>query len=253
MDASSRSTGWRSRVPGRFHLLKGGLKVLLSAALFLWLLRSGNIELSAFREVPRHTYFLALAFLFLGAWFLVAAARLQVLLSACEIRLPYLHVLRLFAMGEFFSLFFLGSVGGDLSRVLLLGANSPRKPALAALIVLIDKVTVLWAVCAVSLVALTRNPLLPVRSWSFSVSAFLAGVALGWPVLLLLLRHSSRLIRRPREVRLFSALQSALEEAGSIPASAILKNAALSVLGLGLIVLNFMSCALALGVTGIPA
>lgn len=70
---------------------------------------------------------------------LCAAWRWQVILAGSGLKLPFLHVLRLTLTGSFFSMFLPSSVGGDVTKMVLLASDAQRRE-LAVSSVLLDRV-----------------------------------------------------------------------------------------------------------------
>ncbi len=230
------------------------LKLLLSLGMFGWLLWSGEIRFEAFRELVSHRIFVALIMLTQAVLFLLAAVRWQLLARAFSIQVSYLRILKFFLMGEFFSLFFLGAMGGDFSRMLFLGAEEPRKKMAAVLTVLFDKITALWVLCGIGFVALMVNqPLVDANQWLKSMQWLLALPLVGVPAGFLLLRWiPATLTAAAGKFGRFEEFLILRDQLSRMPVGVYAKIAALNALAQSFVIINFVCCAFALGAFHVP-
>ena len=130
------------------------LKLAVSLGLFAWLLWSGEIRFESFQQLAQHKSYLAGVLGTQAALFLLAALRWRMLARAFLMDVSYFNSLKFFLKGEFFSLFFLGALGGDFSRMIFLGAHEPKRTLAAAVTVILDKAIALWVLCGIGFVAL---------------------------------------------------------------------------------------------------
>jgi hypothetical protein len=222
--------------------------------LFVWLIWRGEIRFQAFRQVGTHPTYLLLVVLSQGILFLLVALRWRILARSLAMAVPYGRILNIFLMGEFFSLFFLGAMGGDLSRMILLGSNQPQNKSSAVLTVLLDKAVALWVLCAIGLTAMLVSQPQESRSlWTGSMKLVLSAPLLGVPTVLVLSRLMPALLGSL--IGSFMSLQQLSDFSVSlaqVPAMIYLKIGLLNLLTQALVIFNFVSCALSLGVFHIP-
>lgn len=230
------------------------VKLFLSLGLFGWLLWSGEIRLEAFRQLVSHRIYVALIVLTQAILFLLAAVRWRLLARVFFIQVSYFRILKFFLMGEFFSLFFLGAMGGDLSRMLFLGAEEPHRKLAAVLTVLFDKVMALWVLCGIGSIALmVHQPPAGASDWLRPLQWLLALPLFGVPVGLLLLRWiPSALAFVAGRLGRFEEFVSLTEQLSQLPAGVYVKIAALNALAQAFVITNFVCCAFALGVFHVP-
>jgi uncharacterized membrane protein YbhN (UPF0104 family) len=121
-------------------------------------------ELATEVSQARPWWLLAACALF-GVNYWLAAIRWWFLLAVQDIRLPLVVVARMTLIGQFFNAFMLGSIGGDLVRVLQVLKYAPNQRTHATLSILMDRVLGLFLLllgCALVLPsqwqALTGNP-----------------------------------------------------------------------------------------------
>lgn len=230
------------------------VKLTLSLGLFLWLIWSGEIRLEAFRQLGTHRIYLLGVFTSQAILFLLVAARWRILARCLRMEVAYLTILKFFLMGEFFSLFFLGALGGDLSRMILLGVNEPQRKTSAILTILVDKAVALWVLCAIGLAALLAfQPVSDRIVWMQSVKLSLAAPLLGLPAAFFLLRGVPRpLLSLARNAAQLHSLLEARAHLVHLPGAVWLRIGLLNLLAQGVVILNFVCCALALGVFTVP-
>ncbi|MCI0418929.1 MAG: flippase-like domain-containing protein [Acidobacteria bacterium] len=230
------------------------LKLALSLGLFVWLLWSGEVRLESFQQLAKHKSYVAGVFFAQAALLLLAALRWRILAQAFSMEVPYFRILRFFLMGEFFSLFFLGALGGDLSRMMFLGAHEPRRKPAAALTVILDKALALWVLCGIAFTALWRyEPLSGAETWVATLKVALALPLAAVPIALLLLQWLPSVVTAVvGKTGQFESLLSLQEPLSRLPAAVYLKIALLNLFAQALVIVNFMGCAFALGVFHVP-
>ena len=226
------------------------LKWAVSLGLFAWLLWSGEIRFEAFQQLTQHKRYLAGVLGTQAALFLLVALRWRMLARAFLMEVPYFKLLKFFLMGEFFSLFFLGALGGDLSRIIFLGAQEPQRKLAAALTVILDKAIALWVLCGIGFAALWGyQPISGAEPWVATLKSVLALTLLGVPLALLLLhRLPSVLEAVASKTGRLAFLLTLREPLSRLPAAVYLRIALLNLLAQSLVITNFVCCAFALGV-----
>ncbi len=171
------------------------LKLAVSLGLFAWLIWSGEIRFESFRQLAQHKSYLAGVVGHPGGSLPAGGASLAHAGAGVSDGRPIPQDLKFFLMGEFFSLFFLGALGGDLSRMIFLGAHDPRHKAGAAVTVILDKAIALWVLCGIGFAALWGyQPLSGAERWVATVKTVLALPLLGVPLALVLLHGLPRVV-----------------------------------------------------------
>lgn len=230
------------------------LKWAVSLALFAWLLWNGDIQFESFQHLARHKGYLVGVLGTQAMLFLLAALRWRMLARAFLMEVSYFKFLKFFLMGEFFSLFFLGALGGDLSRMMFLGAHEPQRKLAAAVTVILDKAIALWVLCGIGFAALWGyQPLSGAESWVATLKIILAVPLLGVPLALVLLHVlPSVLTAVASRTGQLESLLSLKEPLSRLPASLYARIALLNLLAQALVNVNFLCCAFALGVFHVP-
>lgn len=121
MESESRKSGWRQRV-----FL--AMRVIVAVALLVWIfgrLDAQQLQALAWSEMKGE--WLALAFLLGGLSVLGWAGRWWWFLRVYELRANYRELLRLTLFADFFNLYFLGPIGADGIRMLLLSRRFPER------------------------------------------------------------------------------------------------------------------------------
>jgi glycosyltransferase 2 family protein len=230
------------------------LKWAVSLGLLAWLLWSGEIRFESFHELARHKRYLVGVLVSQAALFLLAALRWRILARAFLMEVPYLKILKFFLMGEFFSLFFLGALGGDLSRMMFLGAHEPQRKLAAAVTVILDKSIALWVLCGIGFAAVWGyQPLSGAETWVATLKIVLALPLLGVPLGLLVLHALPSVVAavasKTGQLEFLLTLQQPLSR---LPASVYARIALLNLAAQALVNVNFLCCAFALGVFQVP-
>ncbi len=133
-------------------LAKSVIKLVIVAAIFYFLYRTGRLDLSALAEVfGRVDFFAPVLSLFLVGY-LFQVKRWVVLLAAQDIVIPFSTAFKLTMIGTFFNLTIPGSVSGDIVKAYYLAKGQRRKTALVTTI-LFDRLLGLYAMMAVGLFA----------------------------------------------------------------------------------------------------
>ena len=230
------------------------LKLAVSLGLFAWLIWSGEIRFETFQQLAQHKSYLAGVAVTQAALFLLAALRWRMLAQAFLMEVSYFKILKFFLMGEFFSLFFLGALGGDFSRMMFLGAHDPRHKIAAAVTVILDKAIALWVLCGIAFVALWGyQPLSGAENWVATLKTALALPLLGVPLALVLLHGLPRVLAAvASKTGQLESLLTLREPLSRMPTAVYAKIAALNVVAQALVIANFLCCALALGVFTVP-
>lgn len=230
------------------------LKLAVSLGLFAWLIWGGEIQFQSFQRLAQYRNYLAGSFGTQAALFLLAALRWRMLARALQMEVSYFRILKFFLMGEFFSLFFLGAAGGDLSRMIFLGAHEPQRKLAAAVTVVLDKTIALWVLCGIGFAALWGyEPLAGAEPWVATLRIGLALPLLGIPVVLLLLHGlpsvTASIASTTGHLESLSTLRNILS---CLSASVYVRIVLLNLVAQALVNVNFLCCAFALGVFDVP-
>ena len=230
------------------------LKLAVSLGLFAWLIWSGEIRFETFQHLAQNKGYLAGVAGTQAALFLLAALRWRMLARAFLMEVSYFRILKFFLMGEFFSLFFLGALGGDFSRMMFLGAHDPRHKIAAAVTVILDKAIALWVLCGIGFVALWRyQPLSGAENWVATLRTVLALPLLGVPLALVLLHGLPRVLAAvASKTGHLESLLTLQEPLSRLPATVYGRIALLNLLAQALVNVNFLCCAFSLGVFTVP-
>ena len=175
--------------PKTRSLLFNLARILVSAALLAWILsKAGLAQLAAAaRSADLRLYALALALSFVGL--IIRSFRWQTLLNAVGARVPFRRVVYLYFIGAFFNTFLPTGFGGDVIRVLEVGAGATS--AQAAGTALVDRLTGFIALFLLALVTLPFSYRLLPPSLALLIGLLAAAVLLGS-----LLLFEGRLLRR---------------------------------------------------------
>ncbi|HEU0005282.1 MAG TPA: lysylphosphatidylglycerol synthase transmembrane domain-containing protein, partial [Terriglobia bacterium] len=230
------------------------LKLAVSLGLFAWLLWSGEIRFESFQRLAQHKSYLAGVLGTQAALFLLAALRWRMLARAFLMEVSYFNILKFFLMGEFFSLFFLGALGGDFSRMIFLGAHEPKRKLAAAVTVILDKAIALWVLCGIGFVALWGyQPLSGAETWVATLKIILALPLVGVPLALLLLHWLPSIVAAvASKTGQLESLLTLQEPLSRLRAAVYTRIALLNLLAQALVNVNFLCCAFALGVFHVP-
>jgi hypothetical protein len=239
---------------GREKVIQHTLKWAVSVGLFAWLLWNGEIRFESFQQLATHKRFLAGVVATQAALFGLAALRWRMLARAFLLNVGYFRILRFFLMGEFFSLFVLGALGGDLSRMMFLGSHEPERKLAAAVTVILDKVIALWVLCGIGLAALWGyQPISGAETWVATLKIVLALPLLGVPLALLAMHGLPSVVAvvasKTGQLRSLSTVQEPLSR---LSAGVYARVALLKLLAQALVNVNFLCCAFALGVFHVP-
>ena len=230
------------------------LKLAVSFGLFAWLIWSGDIQFESFQQLAQHKSYLAGVLVTQATLFLLAALRWRMLARAFLMDVSYFKILKFFLMGEFFSLFFLGALGGDLSRMMFLGGHEPQRKLAAAVTVILDKAIALWVLCGIGFAALWGyQPLSGAESWvatlKTSSPCLCWACRLPWCCFMGCLPSLTAVASRTGQLEFLLSLKEPLSR---LPASVYARIALLNLLAQTLVNVNFLCCAFALGVFRVP-
>ena len=135
----------------------GVMKLLVSVALFSYLLSIVNFDKTLARLQTIDFRYLGLALVFLVGQVAISAAKWWLILRSDGIRTPYLLLLKSYYIGNFFSLFLPSSFGGDVYRVLAV-TSSNQKLGKTTSSVLFDRLTGLFALLSIAVIAYVSLP-----------------------------------------------------------------------------------------------
>jgi uncharacterized protein (TIRG00374 family) len=120
---------------------KGLLKWSLALLLLLWLYNSGRLEgLRDLNRLLSHPFWLMAAFLGVVLNYVFNFYRWKLLLKGIGIEIPLREIVRLSMIGQFFSIFMPGSVGGDLIKAVFVAKEQPQRRTDAVASILLDRV-----------------------------------------------------------------------------------------------------------------
>ncbi|MBM4032850.1 MAG: flippase-like domain-containing protein [Planctomycetes bacterium] len=181
-------------------------KLGIAAALLVWLVRTGKLDLAQiWNAIREHPFWLALSFLIYNACIVFTANRWRMLVVSQGIPARRRECVAMTFIGCFFSCFLPGGTGGDLAKAYYVARDTPRK-AEAITTVFLDRVFGLYCMVGFAAVAmlfhlkhLWRHPS-PPSAFGLTQTQFLAvGVLSGFGLatvglVVLLSPHCRRLV-----------------------------------------------------------
>jgi len=175
--------------PNTRSLLISLARIAISAALLAWILSQAGLAqlVAAARGANLRLYLLALALSFLGL--VIRSFRWQTLLNAVGARVPFRRVVYLYFIGAFFNTFLPTGFGGDVIRVLEIGAGATSEQAAGT--ALVDRLTGFIVLFLLALVTLPFSYRLLPPNLALLIGLLAAAVLLGS-----LLLFEGRLLRR---------------------------------------------------------
>lgn len=152
-------------------------RVLISVGLLAWVIsRAGLDQLAnAARTADPRPYALALGLAFIGL--LLRALRWQILLNAVGARVPFHRAVYLYFVGAFFNAFLPTGFGGDVVRVLEIGAGATSVQAAGTAVV--DRLTGFIVLFWLALLALPFGARLLPPATRLIIALLAGGVTLG--------------------------------------------------------------------------
>ena len=186
--------------PKQRQLLFNLARIIISAGLLVWIIRGAGLTqlLAVARGADWRLYGLAAGLALLGI--VIRALRWQALLNAVGARVPFRRTLYLYFVGAFFNTFLPTGFGGDVVRVLEIGAGATSQQAAGT--ALVDRLTGFIVLFALALVTLPFSYRLLPPGTALPIALVAAGVLLASALL-----FEGRLLRRltgwlPRSVSL---------------------------------------------------
>jgi uncharacterized protein (TIRG00374 family) len=145
-------------------IIQGVLKVIFAAAIIVWLVGSGKINLKAVADIFLSWYVVPIMGLSLLALFL-CSERWRVFLQHQGLQSSRLEVLKLSLIGAFFNFAIPGGVGGDVVKSYYLVKEHPHKKMAGVMSVLMDRVLGLYAMILMAFIAMLidRHQILSVQ------------------------------------------------------------------------------------------
>jgi uncharacterized protein (TIRG00374 family) len=134
------------------------LKFAAAAVIITLLIRSGKLD---FRQLPQafaHPAPMLIAFLIIFCEVILCAFRWQMLLRGVGVRERMWNIFQFTWIGLFFNNVMLGSVGGDLIKVVYVVRHFPEKKALTGMSVFIDRLVGLYAMMLWAVIGLLLLP-----------------------------------------------------------------------------------------------
>ena len=125
------------------------IKLMVAAALLVWLARSGHLDLSVISSARKHWPWLLGAQLVFGLVQWLTAIRWRWLLRAVGIECGILRVFQITLAGLFFNQVLIGSTGGDVYRVLAFRVDGAERRMVIVASVVIDRFLGLYAMVLV--------------------------------------------------------------------------------------------------------
>lgn len=121
--------------------VKNVLRWGLAGLLLFWLFKSG--KLSGLRDLDKFFAspgFFALACLGMITNYVLNFFRWRMLLTGVDVIIPFSQVVRLSMIGQFFSIFMPGSVGGDLVKAVYIAKSYPKQRTDVVASILLDRI-----------------------------------------------------------------------------------------------------------------
>lgn len=132
------------RLKGVFHKYSVA-KILIATALFVWLLKSGRLDLNYLLSIRLDIlHVLGMLILLMGIF--AQGLRWRWLLKTQGIRLSFLKTFQLVWIGQFFALILPGVVGGELVRGFYVARETPDARIASVSTVLVDRAFGLYAI-----------------------------------------------------------------------------------------------------------
>ncbi len=138
------------------NILGQAFKIAFTAAIFVYLIQSNQIDFQKIRGAFSHSYWILLAFSLEGIVIFMTAIRWRLLLNAQGIRVSMFKGLRLHLIGSFFNVIIPGMVSGDLVKIYYVTKNESNKMG-AALSVVIDRLVGAISLLLIAFVATLFN------------------------------------------------------------------------------------------------
>lgn len=121
------------------------VKLSLALGIVFFLFRSGRLSLDHISDfVSKPGYFVS-ALLLMAAFYLANFYRWKLILSLVDIDISFWISLKLSMLGQFFSTFMPGAVGGDLVKAVYVARRYPTRRTHAVMTVLLDRIIGLFA------------------------------------------------------------------------------------------------------------
>ena len=179
-------------------IIQAILKVIFAAAIIVWLVGSGKINLAAVADIFLSWYAFPIMGLSLLSLFL-CSERWRVFLLHQDLYATRMEVLKLSLIGTFFNFAVPGGVGGDVVKSYYLVKGHPHKKMAGVMSVLMDRVLGLYAMVIMAFLAMIidRRQILEVpelRMIFFLVTCLVLSFTLGLMVALSKKIHQKRWI-----------------------------------------------------------
>ena len=121
--------------------LKGILRWLLALVLLVWLFRSGKLaSLSDLQKLLASPLLFILASLGFALNYILNFLRWNILLEGAGIKIKFRENIRLSMIGQFFSIFMPGAVGGDLIKAVYVSRQFPQHRTKGVASILLDRI-----------------------------------------------------------------------------------------------------------------
>ena len=115
------------------------LKISIASLLLFILYHFGHLDVSIlFQDTHSFSFYFSLI-LSLSMFFVFQSFRWQLLLSAQDVRISFFQCLRLYLIGQFFSSFLPGAIGGDVSRSAYICKVAPDKKIASISTIFVDR------------------------------------------------------------------------------------------------------------------
>ena len=181
--------------------ITAALKLTVAIALLAWLATSGRLDFGVLKGVVQHWHWLILAQVTFGLVQLMIAFRWRRLLQIVGVQCTVGQAFKLILGGLFFNQLLFGSTGGDVYRVMALGAGRPKQRPAVLVSVIADRVIGLFALIVLVPIGAIINVEL-IRENSFLAYAVFGALALSMLVpglIWLILSRSAKWRKRNRD------------------------------------------------------
>lgn len=132
-------------------------KVSIALGLLYYLFSSGRIDVQSLKTLLEPGI-IVVGLACTGAILLLSSERWRLLLQQQKFNVPLIHTFRLTLIGNFFSIFVPGGVGGDLVKAVLIAQNHPQERAKVVLTVLADRILGLFTMTFIALCSFSFEP-----------------------------------------------------------------------------------------------
>jgi hypothetical protein len=127
------------------------LRFALAIGLLFWLGYSGSIDWASLLGLVHEWHYTLLAVLLFIAANVLISWRLQILINAHQLQLPFFAAVRLTFIGLFFNTYLPGATGGDIVKIYYASKGNPGKRAEVVTILILDRIVGLFCLLTLPL------------------------------------------------------------------------------------------------------